>query len=144
MSLAPNHLFHAKVDYIKFQCLKSQHGMSPRDYSNDPKFWIVVAMEITRWTHKNQILTLKFTHSILSFLCTKKTGSAITLNSHQHDLTSFKHHVDQSRQFLSMTIIKPVNVWRDFNKVIDDPVHYCDFVLFSSGLKFLPTKFLQH
>ena len=32
----------------------------------------------------------------------------------------------------------------DFDEVIDNTVHHCDFVLFSSWLKVLPTKFLQH
>ena len=32
----------------------------------------------------------------------------------------------------------------DFDKVIDNPVHHCEFVLFSPWLKVLPTKFLQY
>ena len=32
----------------------------------------------------------------------------------------------------------------DFNEVIDNPVHHCDFALFSPWLNVLPTKFLQH
>ena len=32
----------------------------------------------------------------------------------------------------------------EFDKVIDNPIHHCDFVLFSPWLKVLPTKFLQH
>ena len=32
----------------------------------------------------------------------------------------------------------------DFSEVIDNPVHHCDFVLFSPWLRVLPTKFLSY
>ena len=37
-----------------------------------------------------------------------------------------------------------VQVCRDFNEVIGNPIHHCCFVLISPWLKVLPSKLLQH
>ena len=76
---------------------------------------------ITRWTSKNQILTLIFTlysyHFCAQFVVfmwnlfklrsletlLNRTCSAITLNSRGHYLTSIERYVDQSRRLFILT-----------------------------------------